>query len=120
MFLQVPVKPPLFAKLDDVSNGAEPTVAGCNLKFRKKHYRSNSGSPRNLSSKSSRSSTVVDAETQTDSMDLSETELSPIYDLPSKRIPQKVILREIRNESDDEGCNGNLVQLRFADSGILK
>lgn len=63
----------------------------------------------------------MDAETQTDSMDLSETELSPIYDLPSKRIPQKVVLREIRNESDDdEGCNGNSVQLRFADSGRIK
>ncbi|XP_044268988.1 mitogen-activated protein kinase kinase kinase 13-A isoform X2 [Tribolium madens] len=74
-------------------------------KFRKRHYRTNSGSPRN--SKSSNRS--VDAETQTDSMDLSETELSPSFDLPvcivSKKVPQRVVLRE-------EGGNGN-VQLRY-------
>jgi hypothetical protein len=60
---------------------------------------------------------VVDAETQTDSMDLSETELSPSYDLPSsvssKRLPQKVILHEIKNESGDETYNGNSIQLRY-------
>ena len=59
----------------------------------------------------------MDAETQTDSMDLSETELSPTYDLPSsissKKVPQRVILREIKNESDDEGYNGNSIQLRY-------
>ncbi|XP_063910272.1 mitogen-activated protein kinase kinase kinase 13-like isoform X2 [Zophobas morio] len=113
-----PAKAPLFAKLNTSTNNAE-SVTQSNPKFRKRHYRTNSGSPRNSASKSSscRSSCVVDAETQTDSMDLSETELSPTYDLPSsissKKVPQRVILREIKNESDDEGYNGNSIQLRY-------
>jgi mitogen-activated protein kinase kinase kinase 13 len=113
-----PAKAPLFAKLNTATNNAE-AVAQPNTKFRKRHYRTNSGSPRNSASKSSscRNSCVVDAETQTDSMDLSETELSPSYDLPSslssKRLPQKVILHEIKNESGDETYNGNSIQLRY-------
>ncbi|RZC37328.1 mitogen-activated protein kinase kinase kinase 13, partial [Asbolus verrucosus] len=113
-----PIKAPLFAKLNAATNSAE-SVTQPSCKFRKKHCRTNSGSPRNSASKTSscRSSVVVDAETQTDSMDLSETELSPTYDLPSsvssKKLPQRVILQEIKNESDDEGYNGNSVQLRY-------
>ncbi|XP_015833522.1 mitogen-activated protein kinase kinase kinase 13 isoform X2 [Tribolium castaneum] len=109
-----PVKAPLFAKLNTATNNPE-SVTQSSQKFRKRHYRTNSGSPRNSKS-SNRSSSVVDAETQTDSMDLSETELSPSFDLPvcitSKRVPQRVVLHELKAESDDEGCNGN-VQLRY-------
>lgn len=49
-------------------------------------------------------------------MDLSETEVSPSFDLPAWRVAQRVVLQELKTESDDEGCNGN-VQLRYMTDG---
>lgn len=90
---------------------------------RKRHQRTNSGSPRGSASSrtsSFRTSIVVDAETQTDYMDVSDTDISPSYSAnsgfqantktPSQ--PQRVVLQEIR-DSDDELNNGNIVQLRY-------
>lgn len=92
---------------------------------RKRQHRTNSGSPRNSGSArtvSTRTSTVVDAETQTDEMDISETDYSPSGYHSSSTLhssfrhpqPQRVIVQEIRNsESDEEGNNGNVVQLHY-------
>lgn len=66
---------------------------------------------------------MVDAETQTDEMDISETDLSPSGYYSSSTLhasfrqppqPQRVIVQEIRNsESDEEGNNGNVVHLHY-------
>lgn len=71
----------------------------------------------------------MDAETQTDSMDISEPDLSPTASCPptsypptsgpasncstSTAYPQRVILEEFKNGLDAEGSNGNCVQLHY-------
>lgn len=89
---------------------------------RKRHHRTNSGSPRSSGcsrNSSVRTSVVVDAETQTDYMDVSDADISPSYSSNSgfqantrTSQPQKVILKEIQ-DSDDELNNGNIVQLQY-------
>lgn len=92
---------------------------------RKRHHRTSTGSPRSSGcsrTSSTRTSIVVDAETQTDEMDISETDLSPSSYYSSTTLqssfkhpqPQRVIVQEIRNsESDEEGNNGNVVHLHY-------
>ncbi|XP_056648259.1 mitogen-activated protein kinase kinase kinase 13 isoform X1 [Diorhabda sublineata] len=89
---------------------------------RKRHQRTNSNSPRSSRcsrSSSSRMSIVVDAETQTDSMDVSETDLSPMTCCPTSNCgsttiyPQRVILEEFQSSTKDEASNGNCVQLHY-------
>lgn len=71
---------PLYTQLNS-SNKPETvtqTSAQTQTSKRKRHHRTNSRSPRSSGcSRSSRCSTVVDAETQTEYMDVSETDLSP-------------------------------------------
>ncbi|CAH1123108.1 unnamed protein product [Ceutorhynchus assimilis] len=96
--------------------------------YRKRHHRNNSGSPRSSGfgsrASSCRASVVVDAETQTDCMDLSENDLSsPTISCNNTFVPhntalptvypQRVILQEFRSVTDDEGQNGNSVQLHY-------
>lgn len=64
-------------------------------------------------------SVVVDAETQTESMDISETDLSPATSCPTTSCasttvyPQRVILQEFQGSTKDEGTNGNSVTLHY-------
>lgn len=97
-----PKRSPLPAKLNLESESRSSSGS------RKRHHRTSSGSPR--SSRTSRTSIVVDAGTQTDSMDISETDLSPAATV---KYPQRVILQEFRTGSDEEGSNGNIVQLHY-------
>lgn len=99
---------------------------------RRRHSRTSSGSFLNSAcsrSSSNRTSILVDTETQTDYIDLSEKDISPMNDYASPLFPpklstqsQRVILQEIRDGSDSENSNGNAVQLhymsRHAESGI--
>uniref|UniRef100_A0AAR5PZK1 Mitogen-activated protein kinase kinase kinase n=1 Tax=Dendroctonus ponderosae TaxID=77166 RepID=A0AAR5PZK1_DENPD len=88
--------------------------------YKKRHHRTNSGSPRSSGfgsrASSCRASIVVDAETQTDGMDISETDLSsPTVSCNNTLLcntgnAQKVILQQFE---DDEGQNGNSVQLHY-------
>ncbi|CAH1155734.1 unnamed protein product [Phaedon cochleariae] len=116
----VPVKAPLYARLkpdSDATTQSTTTQTGSNS-ARKRHSRTSSGSPRNSRcsrSSGSRTSIVVDAETQTDSMDVSETDLSPTTSCGTSTMvyPQRVILEEFRNALDEERSNGNCVQLHY-------
>lgn len=117
----MPPKQPLFIKhKQQVTDSVTQTTLTQTQSSisRKRHHRTNSGSPRNSRasrSSSSRTSIVVDAETQTDYMDISETDLSPTSSCPpsgssiSTVYPQRVILQEC----EDEGANGNRVQLHY-------
>lgn len=72
----------------------------------------------------------MDAETQTDSMDVSDPDLSPTVSSPSSYpelgqvaensalslYPQRVILQEFRNDLEEEAGNGNCVQLHYMES----
>lgn len=106
---------------ESVTSATQTTV-----KVRKRHHRTNSGSMSSKSPGRSRTSsnrtTVVDTETQTDYMDISETDISPGIQCASKTFldreiyqPQRVILHEIRSGSDSDGCskNGNCVKLHY-------
>lgn len=70
----------------------------------------------------------MDAETQTDSMDVSDPDLSPTVSSPpsypqldgvtancsiSTLYPQRVILQEFKNGIDEESTNGNCVQVHY-------
>ncbi|XP_049818926.1 mitogen-activated protein kinase kinase kinase 13 isoform X3 [Aethina tumida] len=111
-----PAKLPLYATLNDTTDSVSQTTQ-TSISTRKRHYRTNSSSPRGSGcSRISRTSTVTDAETQTDSMDVSEPDLSPSTSFSSQvtMYPQRVILQEFRNsEDDDERVNGNSVQLHY-------
>lgn len=88
---------------------------------RKRHHRTNSGSPRSSGcSKCStaRTSLVINAETQTDYLNGSDSDVSPSPNPSGHVFPadlhtnsQKVILHEFRG--DDEGDNGNIVHLHY-------
>lgn len=125
--MQQPIKAPLYTQLN-ASNKPESitqTVHTQTAPKRKRHHRTNSGSPRSSAcsrTSSTRTSIVVDAETQTDEMDISETDLSPSGYYSSTTLhssfrhpqPQRVIVQEIRNgDSDEEGSNGNVVHLHY-------
>lgn len=113
-----PQKAPLYAQLNSASKPESVAVPK-----RKRHHRTNSGSPRG-SGRFRNSSTrmSIDAETQTEYMDVSEPDTSPSglfanntfqsgLKLPQ---PQRVILQETRTSgSDDEGSNGNRVKLHY-------
>ncbi|KAG5867706.1 hypothetical protein JTB14_019123 [Gonioctena quinquepunctata] len=116
-------KPPLYTRLkqDTDTTLKSTTTQTATTSSRKRHSRTSLGSPRNSRcsrSSSSRTSIVVDAETQTESMDISETDLSPTTSCPpttcanSIVYPQRVILQEFRNGLSEEGSNGN-VQLHY-------
>ncbi|VEN45229.1 unnamed protein product [Callosobruchus maculatus] len=117
-----PSKAPLYTKQKPMTDTVTQTTSTHTQPVisRKRHHRTNSGSPRNSRSSrssSSRTSIVVDAETQTDSMDISETDMSPTTSCPpsgtstSTSYPQRVILQEFRGEFNDETVNGNSTQV---------
>ncbi|KAJ8954614.1 hypothetical protein NQ318_003148 [Aromia moschata] len=119
-----PAKAPLYATLNPATDSVTQTTTTltASTSSRKRHHRTNSGSPRGSRcsrSSSSRASVVVDAETQTDCMDISETDMSPTTSCPttscstSTAFPQRVILQQFTNGSDDEGVNGNSVQVHY-------
>lgn len=65
-------------------------------------------------SSSNRTSILVDTETQTDHMDLSEIDgYISLGTLTRINHSQRAILHEIRDCSDGENCNGNTVQLHY-------
>ncbi|XP_060535359.1 mitogen-activated protein kinase kinase kinase 13 isoform X2 [Cylas formicarius] len=114
-------KAPTYATLNQCT---ETVTTQTSAGSRRRHHRTNSSSPRSsgFSSRASscRASVVVDAETQTDCMDISENDLSsPTSTLADPEsssaqptvYPQRVILQEFR--SDDERINGNKVQLHY-------
>ncbi|KAJ8966883.1 hypothetical protein NQ314_003247 [Rhamnusium bicolor] len=122
----VPAKAPLYATLNPATDSVTQTTTttlSASITSRKRHQRTNSGSPRGSRcsrSSSSRMSAVVDAETQTDCMDISENDLSPTTSCPTTScststtpFPQRVILQQFSNGSDDEAVNGNCVQLHY-------
>lgn len=96
-------------------------------KPRKRHHRTNSGSPRNSACSrpsSNRASLLIDTETQTDYMEISETDLSPnnhaairdimfLPDINCSNQPQRVILQEVQGSFDGENSNGNAVQIHY-------
>ncbi|CAG9855934.1 unnamed protein product [Phyllotreta striolata] len=106
--------PPDYRRLNieqDIATHSSATTQTTLTK--KKHSRTNSNSPRNSRcsrSSSNRMSLVVDAETQTEPMDLSETDLSPATtscaSTTTLTYPQRVILEE-------EGTNGNCITLHY-------
>lgn len=114
---QSPIKAILYAQLN---NSSQPeSVISCS-KRKVRHRRTGSGSPR--TSCSSRASTVkctnlVDTETQTDTRDISETDSSPngCYSLRTFQngIPQRVVIKEVQQTSDEEVLNGNCIQLQY-------
>ncbi|XP_076271858.1 mitogen-activated protein kinase kinase kinase 13 wallenda isoform X3 [Rhynchophorus ferrugineus] len=121
-----PVKAPLYATLNPATESI--TTQTSTGSYRKRHHRTNSGSPRSSGfgsrASSCRASIVVDAETQTDCMDISETDLSsPTVSCPNTLLPfntalptgypQRVILQEFKPSDDNEGLNGNSVQLHY-------
>ncbi|KAF5280522.1 hypothetical protein FQR65_LT00273 [Abscondita terminalis] len=126
---QIPsIKSPLYTQGNGTGRTESLLVvhpSSSSLKSRKRHHRTNSGSPR--TSASSRvptnwTSILVDSETQTDCMEMSETDLSPSsYSLASTihsstnrpSQPQRVILQEVQQSSDGENYNGNSVQIHF-------
>ncbi|KAL3284694.1 hypothetical protein HHI36_018843 [Cryptolaemus montrouzieri] len=123
------LRPPVFTCLERDSTHADSeaqtsTSQSQTVKSRKRHHRTNSGSPRiSACSRSSsyRTSMLIDAGTQTDYMDFSETDMSPISQNssvgPSAKttMPRRVILeQQFANEYEDEGANGNgKVQLHY-------
>ncbi|XP_017767959.1 PREDICTED: mitogen-activated protein kinase kinase kinase 12 isoform X3 [Nicrophorus vespilloides] len=121
-------KAPFYAQLN-TANQPESTLqqnGGCSGsgKTRKRHYRNNSGSPRSCGCSNLH---LVNTETQTDHMELSETDLSPNGCYPPAeslllgQMPQRVILQECRrngsddddDDDDEERTNGNCVQLHY-------
>ncbi|XP_065160708.1 mitogen-activated protein kinase kinase kinase 13 isoform X3 [Atheta coriaria] len=105
---------PLYTQLNATNQPESTTLLHSQgSKTRKRHHRTNSGSPRNSRTSSNRTSILVDTETQTDYMDISEPDLSPncIKPKPSAT-PQRVILKEFP-DADLEGNNGNCVQLHY-------
>lgn len=117
----------LYAQLNNASR-PESIISSTSKQKKLRHRRTGSGSPR--TSCSSRTSTaksacLVDTETQTDIMDMSETDLSPSFGplcKHSNSYPQRVIVKEMQaTNSDDEMLNGNCIQLHFVerDPGIL-
>lgn len=130
ILFQVPNTAPSYVKLKNAVEGTTQTATTqTSTGSRKRHHRTNSNSPRNsrsLRHSSSRTSIVVDAETQTDSMDVSDPDLSPITNSPPNSTqmsgtanssttvyPQRVILEEFRNNVDKESRNGNCIQLYY-------
>ncbi|CAH1105459.1 unnamed protein product [Psylliodes chrysocephalus] len=119
----IPTKPPEYSRLKlqpDIAT--QSTTTQTTITSRKRHSRTNSNSPRNSRcsrTSSSRMSVVVDAETQTESMDISETDLSPATSCPTTSCasttvyPQRVILQEFQGSTKDEGTNGNSVTLHY-------
>lgn len=122
----IPQKPPVYTNSNTTNRSESLAVvhsASSSLKSRKRHHRSNSGSPRTtVSSRISNgwSSVLVDSETQTDCMEMSETDLSPsCYSLASTiqsstnrpNQPQRVILQEV--QKSPVGENGNSVQIHY-------
>lgn len=124
-FLKIPAKAPLYAQLNSSSRPESVTMATQTQtkRNRRRHSRTSSGSFLNSAcsrSSSNRTSILVDTETQTDYIDLSEKDISPMNDYASPLFPpklstqsQRVILQEIRDCSDSENSNGNAVQLHF-------
>lgn len=123
------LRPPVFTCLDkdciqEESEAQTSTSLTPSMRSRKRHHRTNSGSPRNSScsrSSSYRNSMLIDIGTQTDYMDYSENDMSPISQPSSvgpstkSSMPRRVILEQkIGNEEEDEGANGNgTVQLHY-------
>ncbi|KAK9886827.1 hypothetical protein WA026_018479 [Henosepilachna vigintioctopunctata] len=125
------LRPPVFTCLNKDSFNEDFSVAQTSsssqtttIKSRKRHHRTNSGSPRNSAcsrSSSYKSSTLIDAGTQTDYMDFSETDMSPISQHSSvgqsskASMPRRVILeQQFANNDEEEGANGNgKVQLHY-------
>ncbi|XP_018568344.1 mitogen-activated protein kinase kinase kinase 13 isoform X2 [Anoplophora glabripennis] len=113
---------PLYATLNPATDSVTQTTTTltATVTSRKRPHRTNSGSPRGsrCSRSSSSRTSVVDAETQTDCMDLSENDLSPTS-CPttscstSTNFPQRVILQQFGTGSDDESVNGNCVQVHY-------
>lgn len=114
--LQADTKPSLYITLNP-TNDSVTTQTTTGGSYRKRHRRTGSGSPRSSGfgsrASSCRASVVVDAETQTDCMDVSENDLSsptatttPSYN----KKPQRVILQQFE---DPEGVNGNAVRLHY-------
>lgn len=124
MLLQITPKSPIYSHTN-LSNQAEGlTVTHSSSKSRRRHSRTNSGSPRSNGCSrisSSRSSVLVDSETQTDYMEFSENDLSPsnsntttIHSNTSRPSqPQRVILQEVLHSSDGENFNGNSIQIHY-------
>ncbi|XP_030753356.1 mitogen-activated protein kinase kinase kinase 13 isoform X2 [Sitophilus oryzae] len=122
-----PVKAPLYTTLNLATESV--TTQTSTGSYRKRHHRTNSSSPRSSGfgsrASSFRASTCVDAETQTDCMDISENDLSspgascqntilPFRTGLPTVYPQRVILEQMRKDhSDEEGINGNSVQLHY-------
>ncbi|XP_018323033.1 mitogen-activated protein kinase kinase kinase 13 isoform X2 [Agrilus planipennis] len=123
-------KSPLYNTAVSSSSTVDPAapIHGQNATrpFRKRHHRSNSGSPRTSGcsrSSSNRMSVLVDTETQTECMDISETDMSPSSNTTASTIPlslsrscqpQRVILREFKDGSDEgDAYNGNTVQICY-------
>lgn len=117
-------KSPLYTTLNPATESI--TTQTSTGSYRKRHHRTNSGSPRSSGfgsrTSSCRASIVVDAETQTDCMDISENDLSSptvscnntVMSTGTPTVyPQRVILQEFRRDSDDEAVNGNSVQLHY-------
>lgn len=134
-YFQIPNKAPSYVKLkQSVEGTTQTTTTQTSVSSRKRHHRTNSNSPRNsrcLRPSSSRTSIVVDAETQTDSMDVSDPDLSPMVSSPpsysqldgvtgnssgSAIYPQRVILQEFKHGINEESGNGNCVHLHYMNS----
>ncbi|XP_045462128.1 mitogen-activated protein kinase kinase kinase 13-B isoform X2 [Harmonia axyridis] len=124
------LRPPVFTCLEkdciqEESEAQTSTSLTPSMRSRKRHHRTSSGSPRNSScsrSSSYRNSMLIDIGTQTDYMDYSETDMSPISQPSSVgpsttklTMPRRVILEQkIADENEDEGANGNgTVQLHY-------
>lgn len=126
---QQPTRTPLYTQLNASNKpvSVTQTVHTQTAPKRKRHHRTNSGSPRSSGcsrTSNTRTSIVVNAETQTDEMDISETDLSPsgCYSATTlhssfrhSQQPQRVIMHQItaNSESDEEGNNGNVVHLHY-------
>lgn len=89
-----------------------------------RHRRTGSGSPRTSCSSRASKCTLVDTETQTDTRDISETDSSPnaCYSLRAFQhsVPQRVVVKEMQPNSDEEVLNGNCIQLHYLEKEPCK
>lgn len=123
---QSPMKAALYAQLNEAAQPESIVFSSTSSKQRKlRHRRTNSGSPRTSCgsprTSSTRNSCLVDSETQTDNMDISETDTSPSAHLASRQFhhrisqPQRVVVEEVvaPPAGDVETLNGNCIQLHY-------
>lgn len=112
----------LYAQLN-TSSKPESVISPSIKQKKLRHRRTGSGSPRtSCSSRTSiiRSACMVDTETQTETINLSEMDAALHVCLAARQLshsipyPQRVIVKEMKtNSSDDELLNGNCVQLHY-------